>query len=148
MTETEPKQTVFFIDRCLGCVTVASALQKAGITVAIHDDHFPQGARDEEWLPEVGKRGWIVLTKDSRIARRTSERLAVASSNIRMFVLTSQKLSGQDMIEAFRKAFPAMREFAREHPSPFIAKVYQDGKVKEWKTHNDLLTELNQYIGL
>lgn len=153
MTETEPKpaqterkRTVFFIDRCLGSVRLAAALRQSGITVEIHDDHFPKDAQDEDWLPEVGKRGWIVLTKDSRIAKRTSERLAVASANIRMFVLASQNLPGQDMVEVFRKAFMAMQAFTRKNPSPFIAKIYKSGEVSEWKNHEELLTELNEMM--
>lgn len=126
MTETEEKRTVFFIDRCLGSVHIASALKASGITVEIHDDHFPKNAMDEDWFPTIGEKGWVVLTKDGRIAKRTSERLAVASANIRLFVLASQSLSGPDMIEVFRKAFRKMQAFARENPSPFIAKVYSD----------------------
>ncbi|MEO0458818.1 MAG: hypothetical protein AAF152_19870 [Cyanobacteria bacterium P01_A01_bin.114] len=139
---TELQKPVFFIDRCLGSVRLANALRASGITVEIHDDHFPQGAQDEDWLPEVGERGWVVLTKDGNIAKRTSERLAVASANIRMFVLVAQNLPGEDMIAVFRKAFPTMRKFARENLSPFIAKVYKSGEVSEWKNHKDLLTEL------
>ncbi|MEM6435889.1 MAG: Mut7-C RNAse domain-containing protein [Cyanobacteria bacterium P01_D01_bin.115] len=141
--EIEPKPTVFFIDRCLGSVKLATALRKAGISVEIHDEHFPQNAEDESWLPEVGERGWVVLTKDKNIAKRTSERLAVASANIRMFVLAVQNLPGQDMIEVFLKAFMKMQTFARENPSPFIAKVYKTGEVSEWKNHEELLTKLN-----
>lgn len=122
---TERQKTVFFIDRCLGSVRLATALKEAGITVEIHDDHFPQGAQDEEWLPKVGEWGWVVLTKDGNIAKRTSERLAVASANIRIFVLVAQNLPGEDMIMVFHKAFSAMREFARKNPAPFIAKVYK-----------------------
>ncbi len=144
MTERQP--TVFFIDRCLGSVRLAAALRESGITVEIHDDHFPQSAQDEDWLPQVGERGWVVLTKDANIAKRTSERLAVASTNIKMFVLVAQNLSGEDMIAVFRKAFSAMREFARENPAPFIAKVYKSGEVVEWKNHEELRTELKEAI--
>ncbi|MEO0348797.1 MAG: hypothetical protein AAF282_01965 [Cyanobacteria bacterium P01_A01_bin.15] len=144
--ETEPQPNVFFIDRCLGSVRLAKAFRASGITIEIHDDHFSQDAKDEDWLPEVGKRGWIVLTKDSRIAKRTSERLAVANANIRMFVLASQNLPGPDMIEVFLKAFMKMQAFSREHPSPFIAKVYKSGEVSEWKNHEELLIELNEMM--
>lgn len=144
---TEQKRTVFFIDRCLGSVSLANALRESGITVEIHDDHFPQSAQDEDWLPQVGEWGWIVLTKDAHIGKRTSERLAVASANIKMFVLASQNLSGQDMIDVFRKAFPAMREFARKNSAPFIAKVYRNGQVQEWKDQEELLEELEDTMG-
>jgi predicted nuclease of predicted toxin-antitoxin system len=144
---TELRQTVFFIDRCLGSVRLATALRESGITVEIHDDHFLQEAQDEDWLPQVGEWGWVVLTKDANIAKRTSERLAVANANIRMFVLVAQNLPGEDMIAVFRKAFPAMREFARSNPSPFIAKVFRDGRVEAWKSHSELLEELADVMG-
>ena len=144
---TEAKQTVFFIDRCLGSVRLVTALREAGITIEIHDDHFPQSAQDEDWLPEVGRRGWVVLTKDARIGKRLPERLAVASANIRMFVLASQNLSGQDMIDSFQEAFPKMQQFARDRLSPFIAKVYKNGDVKEWMPREELLEELQRHLG-
>jgi uncharacterized protein with PIN domain len=62
---------VFFLDRNLGTKQVAEALRQAGAIVEIHNDYFLPDANDEEWLPEVGKRGWIVLTKDDRIRYRT-----------------------------------------------------------------------------
>ena len=43
------------------------ALRAAGAQVEIHDDNFPQGALDVEWLPEVGRRGWVLLPKDREI---------------------------------------------------------------------------------
>ncbi|MEM8807777.1 MAG: hypothetical protein AAGF01_17290 [Cyanobacteria bacterium P01_G01_bin.38] len=96
---TERQKTVFFIDRCLGSVRLA-----------------------------------------------TAERLAVASANLRMFVLVAQNLPGEDMIIVFHKAFSAMREFARKNPAPFIAKVYESGEVSEWKKHEELLTELQKTV--
>jgi len=44
-----------------------AALRQAGPTFHIHHDHFPTDAKDEDWLVQVGQRGWIVLTKDHRI---------------------------------------------------------------------------------
>jgi uncharacterized protein with PIN domain len=61
------KALVFFLDRSLGKKIIAEALRTAGADVRIHDDIFIQDAQDVEWLPEVGQKGWIVLTKDSHI---------------------------------------------------------------------------------
>ncbi|MEO0537563.1 MAG: hypothetical protein AAF215_27345 [Cyanobacteria bacterium P01_A01_bin.123] len=143
---TEFHQSVFFIDRCLGSVQLASALRSSGITVEIHDDHFAPSAQDEDWLPEVGKQGWIVLTKDARIAKRTTERIAVANAGVKMFVLVSQNLAGEDTVNVFLAAFSKMQAFARENPAPFIAKVYRDGTVDEWKNHGELLAELTEMM--
>lgn len=65
---TTPKSITFFIDRCLGTGTVPEKLRNAGILVEIHDEHFGQGTQDVDWLPEIGEKGWVVLTKDDRIS--------------------------------------------------------------------------------
>ena len=54
-----------------------------GKTVQVHDDHFLPNDKDEDWLLEVGKRGWIVLTKDDRIRYRVTERTAILSAKVR-----------------------------------------------------------------
>jgi predicted nuclease of predicted toxin-antitoxin system len=138
----------FFIDRCLGSKRIAEALRSAGITVEIHSDYFDQGAPDVDWLPEVGRRGWIVLTKDANIGKRTLEKIAVAQSHIKMFTLASQNLSGDDMVAIFRKAIVPMQEFARKNSAPFIAKIYRDGRIDLWKDHQALLEELQQFQAL
>ncbi len=131
---SQQQSIVFFVDRCLGNKTIPDTLRQLGISVECHNDHFPKAAQDTEWLPEVGKREWIVLTKDAKIGRSSLEKIAVASARIRMFVLVSQNLSGEDMAKIFQKAIVAMQAFARNNPAPFIAKIYKDGKVTAWKS--------------
>jgi len=50
--------------------------------VETHDDHFPQGALDREWLPEVGERGWVPITKDREIRYRAAEREALLDDSL------------------------------------------------------------------
>ena len=62
-----PEPFTFFIDRCLGKYDVPSAVSTAllhGETMQIHDDLLAQDTDDEEWLPMVAARGWVVLSKD------------------------------------------------------------------------------------
>lgn len=77
MTPKPASGLVFFIDRSLGRKYVAEALRTAGATVEVHDDHFPQTTPDVDWLAEVGRRGWVVLSKDERIRRNRIEREAL-----------------------------------------------------------------------
>ena len=65
--QKQPDPLTFFLDRNLGKHIIADILREAGARVAVHDDHFPTDAKDNEWLPAVGKNGWVVLTKDKRI---------------------------------------------------------------------------------
>ena len=140
----QPQSITFFVDRCLGSKSIVEILQSTGINIEIHDKHFDKGAQDVDWLPEVGKRGWVVLTKDANIGKHTLERIAVTRAQIKMFVLASQSLSGTDMAAIFLKAIVAMQEFVREHPAPFIAKIYRDGKILMWKDKQMLEEELKQ----
>lgn len=120
---------VFFVDRSLGRHTVSQALKAAGVQVEIHDDHFPQGTPDAEWLAEVGKRGWAVLTGDKRIRYNTIAQEAIRRHPIRLFVLVSGNLSGPEMAEAFRKALRHMIDICHNREPPFIARIRKDGKV-------------------
>ena len=144
MNQFQP--TTFFIDRCLGTRAIVGALREINISVEIHDDHFMQCALDVDWLPEVGRRGWIILTKDANIGKNQTERMAVSSANIRMFILVSQSLSGSDMADIFVRSISQMKKFISSNSSPFIAKVYANASVKAWKNSVDLIEEYNSYL--
>jgi predicted nuclease of predicted toxin-antitoxin system len=127
--ESRIELPVFFLDRSLGKHIVAEALRAAGQDVHIHDDHFRQDTTDEEWLRQVGQQGWIVLTKDQWIRRRSHERAALMQAGVKAFVLVAGNLSGRDMAEIFVKALPAIQRFISRHEPPFIAKVTRSGAV-------------------
>lgn len=129
---------VFFLDRSLGKKTIAEALRAAGADVRIHDEFFSQDARDEDWLPQVGRNGWCVLTKDSRIKHRLIERTALMEAGVRAFILVSGNLTGQEMAQIFVKALPRMSRFALKHSPPFIAKIHRDGSVEMWVSESNI----------
>jgi predicted nuclease of predicted toxin-antitoxin system len=139
---TSPPIT-FFIDRCLGSKRVVTALREAGLTVEIHEDHFAPDALDVEWLPQVGEREWVVLTKDANISRRTLEKMAVARAGIRLFILASQNLASSEMIDILVQAIEPMKNLVHNHPAPFIAKIYRNHQVAMWRSCEELLSELN-----
>jgi predicted nuclease of predicted toxin-antitoxin system len=141
---SSPSSITFFIDRCLGSKRIVTALRQAGITVEIHDDNFAPDAPDVDWLPIVGERGWVVLTKDANIDRRPLERMAVARSGVGLFILTSPNLSGNDMIEILIKAIVPMQNLVRKHSAPFIAKIYRDSSIEIWRDREALSQELNK----
>ena len=111
---------VFFIDRSLGGRLVVQALRDAGARVEVHDDHFPQNTPDVDWLAEVGRRGWIVLSKDERIRRNPLERAALEQAGVRAFFLTKQGLTGPEMAVLFVQLLKGMRNRAVSQPAPFI----------------------------
>ena len=95
----------------------------------IHDDHFEQGALDEVWLPEIGRRGWVLITKDREIRHRTAEREALLNAGVRAFVLRTRGLSGPENAQILMRALPRMIRFCTGNPAPFIAAVAPSGGV-------------------
>ncbi len=93
-------------------------------------NHFPSHTPDAEWLPEVGRRGWVVFTKDDHIRRRPLERIALTQANVAAFVLTSGNLRADQMAEAFLTALPKIARFLQRYPCPFIARVTKTGDVE------------------
>jgi predicted nuclease of predicted toxin-antitoxin system len=125
-----PEEFTFFLDRQLGRYKMADALRKAGLSVEIHDDHFPQNAQDPEWLKEAGKKNWIVVTRDERIRYRVAERQAIRRAKVRAFVLAAQgDLRAEMLAEIFLKALPKIRRTVKQQKPPFIAKISRDGHV-------------------
>jgi hypothetical protein len=77
----------FFIDRSLGRHLVPDALRACGLTVITMADFYGERAgqelKDETWLREAGRHGWIVLMKDDAIRRRPAERDALIEGGVR-----------------------------------------------------------------
>ena len=121
---------VFFVDRSLGRRIIPDALREAGVRVEPHDDHFQPNAPDAVWLAEVGRRGWVVLTKDKRIRYRVNELHALMTGKVCAFVLTAKgDLSGVEIGRIFVQALPAMKKLCAATAPPFVAHVSRDGGV-------------------
>lgn len=100
---------------------------RAGAKVELHRDHFREDAPDVEWLGEVGRRGWVVLTKDDAIRRNPLERHALLAGNVRAFILTSANMTGPEMAELLVGHLGRIERLARSHGAPFIATVTRSG---------------------
>lgn len=123
------KPLTYFVDECLGRHFVVEALRHAGAHVEVHHKHFPSGVPDAEWLPIVGERTWIVLTKDRHIRRREIEINAIVNARVRAFVLTAADLTGPEQAVAFVRALPKMNRVAAASRGPLIGRIGEAGGV-------------------
>jgi hypothetical protein len=86
-------------------------------------DVLQPGAKDADWLAALAGRDWIVLTKDKNIRRRPLEAQALIAAGLRVFVITSTDLTGDEAGAIFVEAIPKIRRFCNKHKPPFIAGV-------------------------
>ena len=107
-------------------------MRAVGANVEVHDAHFAQNTPDEQWLAEIGKRGWPVLSKDENIRRRPLELGAIARSKAGVFVLASQGLTGAEMASIFVSALPRIQAAWRGLNRPFVCLIYRDGSIKRF----------------
>jgi hypothetical protein len=114
---------VFFTDRDLG-TAFPEILKGAGFAVERHRDHFPADCPDEDWLAEIGKRGWIALTHDTRIRYKPNELVAVIRHQVRLLVIVG-KAPFLDLAASFVATRERIEAFLERTPAPVIAKVYR-----------------------
>lgn len=107
-----------------------SKLREAGIPFVAHREVFKPDAMDPEWIAEVGRRGWLVVTRDKNIRRRPNELRAVRDAKLHMFALSSGNLSAADTAAIVIKAWPAMQSEALHTPAPALYSVSRSGSVQ------------------
>ena len=54
-----------------------------------------RATKDDVWIPQVASRGWLIITRDSRIQQHRAEIAAVRASNARMFALSGDEARGR-----------------------------------------------------
>jgi hypothetical protein len=125
-----PEPFAYFVDRSLGRGDVVRALRDAGELAHVHDDLFEQSTADADWLVEIGRRGWVVLTKDKNIRVNAIERIALVQAQVACFMLGRGDLTGAAMGKAFVDALPRIRRVLRRYDVPLAASVNARGGVR------------------
>lgn len=125
-----PEDFVLYLDENLhNCKPILEALVQRGVKHERHTQHFQPGTEDAEWLPFVGQRGWILLTKDKHIRFNQLEKTAIRRYHVREFYFSSGNFTGAEMAEILVEALPEMVRIYRRQEPPFIASISKSGKV-------------------
>jgi PIN like domain len=75
---------------------------------------------DSEWIPEVTRQGWVIITRDANIAVNRAEISAVRDHSARMVVLAGREAIGTwNQLEVFMTQWRRI-EALLEFPGPFI----------------------------
>ncbi len=125
-----PESFTLFVDRDAWSGKLDAALRQADIPFQAHRDHFAHDTPDPEWLREVGRRGWLVLTRDQNIRRKPNELAALREAGVILFALTSGNLSAQETAEIVVKVWPKMQTLAARTTPPAVFSVSRGGEIR------------------
>ncbi|MBV0896101.1 hypothetical protein [Microbacterium sp. NC79] len=91
----------FLLDRSVGGAKLVTRLREAGWDAATLAEQFgdqrAQQMRDEEWIREGTARGFILLSKDHRIALRPLEAEAVYVNDARLIAFARGDMTAETM---------------------------------------------------
>lgn len=110
---------------------LAEALRNLGLDVKLSHVEFGRGAEDSVWLPEIGQRGWILLTKDRAIRRRKPELNSLRRARVRAFFFASGDLTSAQMIRSFRKALHRIARAIEKEQPPFLKRITPSGELTD-----------------
>lgn len=119
----------YFIDRDLGKYDFPEYLRAHGLIVHAHSEYFAQDAEDEDWIPQVGERGWVIVAADKMVLHRPLELAAVMRSSARFINMTGGHAKALHLAVNFVNTIDRIERFIQTHPPPFIASVNRPSPV-------------------
>lgn len=91
----------------------------------------------------VGRRGWVILTKDRQIRSNQIEIVALLKSGAPCFALVAADMTGDEMGASFVRALPHIKQLIRRNAVPFVATVSRSGAVSMLHTQADLIKKVD-----
>lgn len=113
---------------------VAEAVKQVREDACWLEDVFEEGwIKDREWIPEVGARGWLVITKDKKIRTRPEERRAIKENNVGCFILNyRQPLNRWEILKLVTSTLDEMEEKFANTPRPFLYLIDRNGRFRQY----------------
>lgn len=120
----------FLLDRSVGGRALVSRLRDVGWDVRTlaeeYGDERAQAMRDEEWIAEGTRAGYVFIAKDHKVASRPLEALAIYMNDARVFAFASGQLTATEMGDLCIAHERAMYRLAAAKP-PFVMSLSTHG---------------------
>ena len=123
--------TVLFFDRDVG-TAFPMALNVLTLPTAVeyHQEHFLPDARDDEWMPDVGSRGWILVGHDRMHHRRPLESQAIQEYQMGCFYLWGAQAPSWEKMRCFLNAYERILDVIEATPKPFIYRINRASRLE------------------
>jgi PIN domain-containing protein len=84
---------IYFLDNCISYryAAMLHALEMGEVTSL--RQHYPENTKDPVWLPDLGKKGWTLISVDHAQRKTPAERKAIVASGAMAFYLAKSFLS-------------------------------------------------------
>lgn len=129
---------VLFFDRSIG-VKIPQELRIDGVSLRVdieyHDEHFSQESHDDDWLPVIGQRGWIVVGKDRSYHKNMSERLAIIQYKVGCFYLGAANAKTEVLKDLLLRRLDRIIQLSEATERPFIYRVPLGGNIDRVALH-------------
>lgn len=124
---------MIFFDRSIP-KGVAEAVKQVRDDACYLEDVFPNHwIKDREWIPNIGARGWLVVSKDRKIRTRPEERRAVKEHNVGCFILNyKQPLNRWQILKLVTSSLDEMEDKFASTPRPFMYLIDSNGRFRPY----------------
>jgi PIN like domain len=119
----------FWLDEDFDCPEVKDVLDRSHLRYRIYKQDNPSGTEDLRFFPEVGRRGWILITGDRHQRSRPREAYDLRRYGVRHFAMPGN-LGARGMAEVLVAAKNSIFACCRENEPPISANIHRDGSVQ------------------
>lgn len=102
--------------------------------VQFHHDpkhQYPPEMPDDQWLTDVGEKGWIVFSHDRKFHKEEAEAMAIRQHGMGCFYLWGAEASSWEKLRSFVRAYDRILSAVENTQRPFIYDVAKNGTMKQ-----------------
>lgn len=126
-----PNALTVYLDRNFGSKIAVEILRAKGISCEVHDRHLSPNAPDEDWVELCSKKGWIAVTKDTRLRKNPIIVQTIKASDAGIFVFKVKGLKMKEQAELLAEFYPKIVRYYLDAKRPFLASISQQGTIGE-----------------
>lgn len=122
---------ILFLDENYGRGAVTKELDAAKIEYVVLKDVLPRGSLDEKWIAEVGKNGWVAITRDNALKRHPIAKRSIADNGAQVVIIRAKGLNSSQLGELIRHLYKKISRYCEKNQGPFLISISKGGHIVE-----------------